>query len=65
MYKNVILNEQFELHHTSKHKRNEQLSYIKKIIICGREDTNPCCLGARQERYALRYHIMLQICWEI
>jgi len=27
--------------------------------ICGREDTNPSCLGARQERYALRYHACL------
>ena len=45
----------FNYINTLKHKRNEKLSYNKKKLS-GREDSIPSCLGARQVRYALRYH---------
>jgi len=44
---------------------SEKIAAIEKVVynikkkFCGREDTNSCCLGARQERYALRYHACL------
>jgi len=47
----------FNYINTLKHKRNEQLSlkkYYKKLSRP--EDSIPSCLGARQVRYALRYH---------
>ena len=53
----------FNYINTLKHKRNEQLSYNKNNIkkISGCEDSIPSCLGARQVRYALRYHACMVI----
>jgi len=48
----------FNYINTLKRKRDEQFSNNKNNIkkLMRREDSFPSCLGARQVRYALRYH---------
>jgi len=51
----------FNYINTLKQKRNEQLSYNKNNLkkLSGRVDSAPSCLGAREVRYALRFHVCM------